>query len=101
MKGIITNKPVPKKHSSFIIKSKTPKAYKNEVKKSQEIGKSLEHYTNDWLDGRISDKDYKALKNDLYKQQERLINSNYMKTYSVTMTEEELKLFSKFLEQGK
>lgn len=99
MKGIITKKPVPKKPSSFIIKSKSPRAYRNEVKKSQEIRKNLEHYTNDWLEGRISNKDYKALKNDLYKQQEKLINSNYMKTYSVTMTENELKLFSEFLEK--
>ena len=98
MRGIVIKKPViSKKPSSFTVKSKSPTSYKNGVKKSREIGKSLEHYTNDWLEGRISGKDYNALKNDLYRQQERLINSNYMKTYSVTMTEEELKLFSEFL----
>lgn len=88
-----------KKPSSFVLKAKSPKAYKNEERKSHEIRKSLEHYTNDWLEGRISDKDYKALKNDLYKRQEKIINTNYMKTYSVLVTEEELRLFSEFLEQ--
>lgn len=88
-----------KKPSSFVLKTKSPKAYKNEERKSREVGKSLESYTNDWLEGRISDKDYKTLKNDLYKRQEKIINTNYMKTYSVLVTEDELKLFSEFLEQ--
>ncbi len=85
--------------SSFTVKTKSPRAYKAEQKKAGEIKGNLEHFTNEWLSGRISTERYKELKGGFNKQTERLVNSNFVKTYSVTMTETELKLFSEFLEQ--
>ena len=85
--------------SSFTVKTKSPRAYKAEQKKAGEIKGNLEHFTNEWLSGRISTEKYKELKGGFNKQTEKLVNSNFMKTYSVTMTETELKLFSEFLEE--
>ena len=95
-KLIKTNHKTP---SSFFVKTKSPRAYKAEIKKSGEIKKNMEFYTNEWLEGRISTEKYKELKRGFDKQTERLINSNFMRTYSVTMTENEFKLFSEFLEK--
>jgi hypothetical protein len=63
------------------------------------LREAAENLTERWLMGKIPTNYYKEQMRLNQKEMERLSNSNIIKTYSVTMTEEELRLFSEFLEQ--
>ena len=89
------------KPSSFFVKTRFPSAIKKEQLKSLDIKQNLEHFTNEWLNGKLPDSEYKAIKNKLYKQQDKIINSHFVKTYSILLTESELRLFTEFQNNNK
>ena len=88
------------KPSHFTVRTKSNASVNKERKTAKEISDSLNHYTTQWLSGDLSSSDYFALKKDLLAKQERLLGSNFVKTFNeIAKDSDSLRLFSKYIQK--
>ena len=88
-----------KKPSSFFVKSKSQASIKRDQIRVTDLNSRAERDVDLYLTGKISKKELIRRKELNEAKLEKIIDKSYMKTYSVLVTEEELRLFSEFLEQ--
>ena len=88
-----------KKPSSFFVKSKSQAGIRRDQRKVTDLNSRAERDMDLYMTGKISKEELIRRKELNGAELEKIIDKGYIKTYSVLVTEEELRLFSEFLEK--